>query len=299
MDKWKKLKPLYKGIILIILSAFFFALMNMFVRLSGDLPSVQKSFFRNFVAFFFAGAVLIKERNNIHIPKNAVVPLLLRSGFGTIGILCNFYAIDQLALADASILNKMSPFFAILFSIFLLKEKIKPLQMLIVCGAFVGALCVIKPSFANTATIPALIGLCGGMCAGLAYTLVRMLGQRGVKGAIIVCFFSGFSCLVTLPFLIFSFTPMSWLQLVFLLLAGLSAAGGQFTITSAYHHASAKDVSVYDYSQIIFSASLGFFVFGQIPDWLSWLGYAIICSMAILMFIYNKKKNSKIQEEKQ
>ena len=299
MNKWETLKPLYKGIILIILSAFFFALMNMFVRLSGDLPSVQKSFFRNFVAFFFAGAVLIKDRKDIHIPKNAIVPLLLRSFFGTIGILCNFYAIDQLALADASILNKMSPFFAIIFSIFILKEKIKPVQMLIVIGAFVGALCVIKPSFANTATIPALIGLCGGMCAGLAYTLVRFMGQRGVKGAIIVCFFSGCSCLVTLPFLIINFTPMSLLQLAFLLLAGLSAAGGQFTITSAYCYAPAKDVSVYDYSQIIFSASLGFFVFGQVPACLRWIGYATICGMAVLMFIYNKKKDAKkLQEEK-
>ena len=61
MSSWKNMKPLNKGIILIILSAFFFALMMMFVRLAGDLPSVQKSFFRNFVAFFFAGAILIKQ----------------------------------------------------------------------------------------------------------------------------------------------------------------------------------------------------------------------------------------------
>ena len=47
-----------KGILFIILSAFCFALMNLFVRLSGDLPSMQKSFFRNFVAFIFALAVL-------------------------------------------------------------------------------------------------------------------------------------------------------------------------------------------------------------------------------------------------
>lgn len=291
MSKWKNLKPLYKGIILIILSAFFFALMNMFVRLSGDLPSIQKSFFRNLIAFFFAGVILLKERKEISLPKGAITPLVLRSLFGTIGILCNFYAIDQLALADASILNKMSPFFAIIFSIFLLKEKIKPLQFLIVVGALVGAMCVVKPSFVNASTVPALIALCGGMCAGLAYTLVRMLGQKGVKGAVIVCFFSGFSCLVTLPFLIFGFAPMTFAQLIILLLAGLSAAGGQFAITSAYCYAPAKDVSVYDYTQIIFAATLGFFVFDQVPDWLSWVGYVIICAMAVLMFIYNKKKD--------
>ncbi|MEZ3470780.1 MAG: EamA family transporter, partial [Schaedlerella sp.] len=92
------------------------------------------------------------------------------------------------------------------------------------------------------------------------------------------------------PYLLFGFCPMSAAQLLCLLLAGLSAAGGQFAITAAYFHAPAKEISVYDYSQILFSAVLGFFVFGQIPDVLSWTGYVIICSMAAAMFFYNRKQ---------
>ena len=287
----KEMQPLYKGIILIIMSAFFFALMNMFVSLSGELPALQKSFFRNLIAFIFAGVVLAKNKQPVKIPKNGWLPLILRSAFGTVGIFCNFYALGVLNLADASILNKMSPFFAIVFSIFILKEKIKPAQFFIVLGALAGAVCVVKPSFSNVLTVPAFIALCGGMCAGLAYTLVRDLGQKGVKGAFIVFFFSGFSCLSVVPFLIFQYSPMTAKQLVFLLLAGLSAAGGQFSITAAYCHAPAKDVSIYDYSQIIFAAALGYIVFGQIPDLLSWVGYTVIVLMAFLMFIYNKKKS--------
>ena len=79
------------------------------------------------------------------------------------------------------------------------------------------------------------------------------------------------------------------MQLVYLLFAGLCAAGGQFSITAAYFHAPAREISVYDYSQIVFSALLGFFVFGQIPDVLSWMGYAVICVMAVLMFLYNNR----------
>ena len=105
-----------KGIILIITSAFFFALMNMMVRLAGDLPSIEKSFFRNFVAVFFALIALKKSHTPVHIPKGQLKNLLMRSICGTLGILCNYYAIDHLMLADASILNKLSPFFAILFS---------------------------------------------------------------------------------------------------------------------------------------------------------------------------------------
>lgn len=280
----------YLGIVYIIFAAFFFALMAMFVRLAGDIPSIQKSFFRNLVSLVFAGVILMKEKVWFSGKKENVKYLLLRATAGTVGILCNFYAVDHMVLSDASMLNKMSPFFAIVFSYFLLKEKVSVPQALIVAGAFLGSLLIIKPTTAIFSSPAALIGLLGGLGAGVAYTFVRVLGKNGEKGPFVVFVFSAFSCVVTLPFLIFDFHPMSGIQLLFLLLAGLSAAGGQFSITAAYFHAPAKEISVYDYSQILFSAVLGFVVFGQLPDVYSWLGYVIICSMAVIMFLYNQKR---------
>ena len=121
---------------------------------------------------------------------------------------------------------------------------------------------------------------------------MRILGLKGEKGPFIVFVFSSFSCLCVLPWLLFHCEPMTGMQVLFLLLAGLSAAGGQFSVTAAYCYAPAREISVYDYSQIIFSAILGFFVFGQIPDVYSILGYGIICTMAVLMFLYNNRKSA-------
>lgn len=285
-----------KGMISIILSAFCFAWMNAFVRLSGDLPFIEKSFFRNFVALLLALVMLLRERGGPRsfLPQKGTLPfLLIRAAAGTLGILCNFYAIDHLALSDASILNKMSPFFAILCSWLFLREKLNWKQGLIVLGAFIGALCVIKPSFANADLFPSLIGLLGGFGAGVAYTMVRRLGQLGENKAYIVFFFSAFSCIVTLPYLLLAFEPMTLGQLLCLVMAGVSAAGGQFGVTSAYCYAPAKEISVYDYTQIIFAAGLGFLLFAQIPDWLSILGYCIIIAMAVVMFFYNKESDKK------
>ena len=279
----------YRGIVYIIISAFCFALMNMFVKLSGDLPTFEKAFFRNFVAFFVALFMMIKDKKDFHFNPKNLPALLLRSGFGVLGIICNFYAIDHLVLSDASILNKMSPFFVILFSFIILKEKLTLPQGLIVVGAFIGAVFVIKPDFSNAEWLPSLLGFIGGMCAGLAYTMVRYLGIRGEKGSFIVLFFSGFSAVVLLPLMIMNFKMFTPFQLFALLMAGVSAAGGQFAITAAYTYSPAKEVSVYDYSQIIFAAGLGFFVFGDVPDLLSVVGYVIIVAMAIVMFAYNNK----------
>ena len=285
-----KLEPRYKAIFYIILSAFCFAFMNLFVRLSGDLPSMQKCFFRNFVAVFFALGVLMKNKSSLKWKKGNLKFLLLRSAVGTLGIVGNFYAIDHIALADASILNKMSPFFVIIFSLVLLKEKLTFLQGAAVFIAFIGTLFVVKPTFQNIELIPSAVGLIGGMCAGFAYTMVRILGQRGENGSLIVFFFSGFSCITMLPFLIFDYHPMEWWQLLMLLGAGLSATGGQFSITAAYCYAPAREISVYDYSQIIFATLLGFIFLGEIPDIYSVVGYIVISSMAILMFMYNNNK---------
>ncbi len=282
------IKQKNKAILFLITSAFFFALMNAFVRLSGDLPTFQKMFFRNVIAAVIALIILYKNKVPIKPTKISNLPsLLLRTLFGLVGVFCNFYAVDHLLLSDASILNKMSPFFVVIFSYFILKEKPSVIQVLTVAGAFVGALFVIKPSFMNTDLLPALIGFFGGACAGIAYTFVRKCTLSGEHSAYVVFFFSTVSTLVTLPLFIINYEPMSLFQFSMLLLAGMSAAGGQFMITLAYKNAPSKEISVYDFSQLIFSAGLGFIVFSQIPDVYSVIGYVIIVFMAVLSFLYS------------
>lgn len=278
-----------KGVQFILLSAFFFAVMNLFVKLSGDLPSVQKSFFRNLVAAGVAAVILIRSHQGFGFQKKNLPLLILRSTLGTIGILCNFYAVDHLVMSDASMLSKLSPFFVIIFSALFLKEKADNVQKLSVVAAFVGSLFIIKPGLRIEQIVPSLVGFAGAMAAGSAYTCVRGLSQRGERGPRIVFFFSAFSCLVTLPYLIFSFAPMTLLQLISLLLAGVAAACAQFSVTAAYSHAPAKEISVFDYSQVVFSAILGWIVFGQIPDALSFVGYALIITVAVLLYRHNQK----------
>lgn len=278
----------YRGILFIVLSAFFFSCMNVCVRLAGDIPTIQKSFFRNIVAFIIAAVLLIQKKQGFRPSNPQNWPILLgRSIFGTLGLLANFYAVDHLMLADASMLNKMAPFFAVIASYVILREKITSIQGLTLLGAFAGALFIIRPTLSNMDLGPSVIGLFGGLCAGTAYTLVRLLGKRGEKNSIIVFLFSGFSCLVALPFLILDFHPMSLQQTITLLGAGLAAAGGQFSVTAAYTNAPAREISVYDYSQVIFGALLGFFIFHDVPDLFSFIGYALIIGMALLSFYSN------------
>ncbi len=280
-----------KGILYVITAAFGFSMMSVFVHLAGDMPTFQKAFFRNAAALIFVAALMAKHKIN-PVPKPQNIPALLgRAGFGTIGLVSNFYAIDRLVLADANMLNKLSPFFAIIFSIFLLKEQPTLVQILGVAAAFIGSLFIIKPSMGGYPVFPAVIGAVGGMSAGLAYTFVRLLGKKGENSLRIIFFFSAFSCLVCIPFMIMNFAPFSLKSFLYLILAGISASLGQFGITKAYLCAPAKEISVYDYTQVLFAAIFGFFLFGQVPDLLSIAGYILICGAGIAMFLYNRRRD--------
>ena len=278
-----------KGILFILISAYCFSLMNMFVKLSGDLPSMQKSFFRNLVALLVAAIMLRQSHLPFRWQKGNLGLLIVRASFGTLGILCNFYAISNMNLADASMLNKLSPFFVILFSYLFLKEKVTPTQALCVITAFIGSMFIIKPGFAFGSPLPAIAGFIGGLGAGAAYTAVRALSLKGEKGPFIVFFFSAFSCLVTLPALLFHYTPMTGKQLLFLLLAGICASGGQFGITAAYANAPGREISIYDYTIVIFAGIWSFLLWGDLPDILSIAGYVIIFGASLFMFLYNRK----------
>lgn len=291
---FSKMPSKTRGIVFLLISALAFAVMSLFVNLSGDLPVFQKAFFRNVVAIFLSVGILAGSEEKFKIKKGSLPGLLLRATFGTIGILGNFYAISHINIADALILNKLSPFFAIIASIFVLKEVADRKQWACVIVAFLGALFVIKPFggslTASGNTFPAIIGLIGGVCAGIAYTFLRKLRLNGERGSIIVAFFSIFSCLILIPFVIFTYEPMSIKQLIFLIFAGISASVGQYTITAAYASCPAKEISVYDYSSVIFAAVLGMIFLNQLPDIISIVGYIIIFLASLYSFLYNNGK---------
>lgn len=281
------LNNIVKGITLMLISTIGFSIMTLFVKLSGDLPSIQKTFFRNFVSLIIAFIFVIYNKERLFGKKENQLVLLGRSIFGTLGIIFLFYAIDHLVMSDADMLNKMSPFLVIIFSGIFLKERILPFQMITIIFAFIGMIFIVRPSF-SIDVIPYMIGVLSAIFAAAAYTLLRVLGDRE-KYYTVVFYFSFFSTIVLLPFLILFYEPMTGRQIIYLLLAGLFATIGQFGITLAYKFAPARDISIFTYSTVIFTTILSFIFFGEGPDVFSIIGYVIILSAMTYMFLKGRK----------
>ncbi|MCQ9290111.1 DMT family transporter [Staphylococcus hyicus] len=271
-----------KGIIAILISAIGFSFMAVFFRLAGDLPIFQKSLARNLVAMLIPLFFIIKYHQPMFGKLTSQPLLITRSILGLTGVLLNIYAIDHMVLSDADILMKLNPFWTILLSLIFLKEYIQKYQITAMVIAIVGMLFVVKPEFSSD-IIPALMGLLSGVFAASAYTAVRALSTREAPYTI-VFYFSLFSVVALFPFVIFTYQPMTTAQIIYLVLAGLSAAVGQIGITVAYSYAPAKDISIFTYASIVFTACIGFILFGESPDFIAIIGYVIILSASYFMF---------------
>ncbi len=323
-----------KGATCLVLSAFGFALMALFVRLCDDygesISCFQKSFFRNVIAFFIALAVFMRTKRGNHPtsdrhqttcdmrqladdrhqatvdvqqladdrhqvtvdvqqatlsdPKRPYLTLsllLLRAIFGTVGIFANFYALSRIPIGEAMTLNRTAPFFTVFASWLLLGECVTRRQLTCLVLAFSGALLVMKPLFGAGHSFATIAALVGGLGAGLAYVCVHQLGRMKVSGALIVLFFSAFSCVASLPFAWATYRPMTLAQIAILLGAGAGAALGQFGVTAAYRFAEPRSIAAVDYTNVIFTALFGFAFFGQVPDVLSIIGFVVIVIAAI------------------
>ena len=284
----KDTRSLARGIAAIVMSAFGFALMAMCVRLADDfgaaVSSFEKSFFRNLIALAIAAAVYCRRRSRADAapaPRRLPPALWLRALLGTVGIFANFYALGHVTIAEAQTLNKTAPFFTVVFAWLFLRERVRPRRLLAVAIAFVGVVLVAKPGFAGESGFALAMGLLGGVAAGGAYACLRGLAEEDVDPSFIVLFFSAFSCLASVPFILVCFDPLVPAQVLILLAAGAAAALGQFGITWAYRFASPRDIAVYDYTNILFTAALGYLVFGQVPDAVAVVGMAVIVFAAL------------------
>lgn len=284
------------GVFFMLLAGFSFAAMSLFVNLAGDLPAPQKVFVRTIIIFLVAGTLFLRQGNTlekISVAKKNIPTLILRSLFGTMGMVFHFYAISKLTLAAAGIFNKISPFFAILFAAILLKEHVSKAQVLAILIAFTGVVIMLNPhgeDFSAKRLFPSLIAIAGGISAGAAYTFVRKLGSKGVDSSLIVAFFAGFSALVLLPWVILHGQAISAKQLIYLILVGIFGLGGQYGVTLAYKFAPPNEISIFDYSNIIFATLLGIFFLNEIPGINILLGMVILFSAFLVMYLIQRKK---------
>ncbi|MDZ7821798.1 MAG: DMT family transporter [Candidatus Marinimicrobia bacterium] len=274
-----------KAVFLMTLSSLSFAVMSLMVRLSGDIPLFEKVLFRNAISLFVALFIILKNGQTIWEKENRKF-LVLRGFSGLIGVMLYFYSLSHLNMSDATMLNKLSPFFVIIFASFFLKERMNRYQIGGIIVAFLASLLIIKPRF-DIDILPALMGLGSAVFAGFAYAVIRLLNLRGESSGTIVFYFSLISFIVILPLALTDLVmpgPAEWFYLVGI---GVFAGIGQILMTQSYFFARASDIAPYKYLHVLFAAIIGIAFLGETTDISSLTGSVII--VMVFIYLYRKK----------
>lgn len=278
-----------KGIILIILSAFFFAAMNGCIKEVKGIPLGEKVFYRNIMLFIVSLFMIWKNKSSLLGHKGSRVQLIFRGVFGTLGILAGFYALQHMILPNETMFADLNIFFIIIFSFIFLKERVNVIQIIAIIVAFIGVWFIIQPSKeTHMGMIPIIVAIISAALSGGAYTIIRGIRHKE-KPETIIFFLALVSLVFTVPAMFVHYVPLTMHEFILLMGGGICIAGAEICATKAYTYAPGKEISVFGYTEVIFSTIISFLVFGTLPKTLEYIGYALIIVGGIIVFFYDRK----------
>ncbi len=273
-------------------SALSFSVMQVFVKLSSaEVGTFEQTFFRNLISLLIAAGMVRREKRPVlREIRQGGWALWGRSFFGFLGIVLFFYATGHARQADVAMLNRSSPVFVTLFAGLFLKEKITPVKIASTVLCLLGAYIAMQPSF-DSNPFPLLSALLAAVVAGMAYTMLAYC-KNFVSPSVIIFHFSAFSTVCAAALMLPSFVVPSWKVFFMLLLIGVFAAGGQFLLTYAYQQAPASEVSIYQYSGVVFTAALSFLLLGESLSGSSIVGGLVILGAIFWVFEYHRREQA-------
>jgi len=296
-----------KGIGLKLLSALLFALMSALVRKLGDVAPVgQMVFFRS--AFAIPPVLAIYAmRGELMTALRTSRPLgqLGRGSLSVCGMFSNFAALTRLPLADVTAITFASPLITVMLAAVILKERVRIYRWTAVAVGFVGVIVMLVPHFdmshyAGAAGASAALGSLFAIAAAVfnAGTVIqtRRLTQSEATSSIV--FYFSLICAIagalTLPF--DWYTPTA-AELAGLIMLGMIGGLAHIFLTESYRHAAASVVAPFDYSAMLWALILGYWLFGELPSALVYVGAAIVIG-AGLFVIWRERSLGLEREEK-
>ncbi len=255
-----------------LLAGIFFALMNVSVKFIPHIPAIEIILFRSLFSLIFSYAILKQQK--VPVFGNNKKLLVLRGVVGSVGLITFFYTLQKIPLASAVTIQYLSPIFTTILGVFLVKERVKPIQFLFFAISFAGVL-VVQGFDSRVNLFYAAIGVTSAIFSGLAYNVIRKL--KNTEHPLVIIFYFP---LVTLPIatVVSYFTwvqPVGW-DWAILLWIGICTQTAQYFMTVAYQNANVAKVSSMTYLGLLYALFFGFLLFGETFGAMSYVGMGLV-----------------------
>jgi drug/metabolite transporter (DMT)-like permease len=282
-----------KGIFFKLISAIMFAAMSALVRDLGPVAPVgQMVFFRS--AFAIVPVVLIYAiRGELMSAVRTKRPFgqLGRGTLSTFGMFTNFGALTRLPMADVTAISFASPLITVALAALILKERVRIYRWSAVAVGFIGVIVMLIPQFdvhhyaalgADVAAFGALLAV--GSAISNAATVIQT--RRLTKSETTPCIVFYFSLICTIAGALT--LPFAWhtptnVELIELIATGFLGGVAHIFLTESYRHASASVVAPFDYTSMLWALLIGWWVFGELPAALVYVGGVIVAAAGLFV----------------
>lgn len=271
-----------------ILAAICFAMMGGFAKGARGVNSWELTFFRALLNAIWLLPWIVANPEKCRVPRKELRTLAIRSLAGCTAVTLYFFALQRISLAEVSMLNHTSPVLVTLLSALLLGEAVSRERVAWVGVAFVGVALILRPSpsfFSGGAkAVGSLAGLASAFAASIGYVAIKM-ATRMIHPRVIVATFAIVAASLTALPTIYTFhlptAKVAWM------LFGTAAMGtiAQESMTRGYVLLPASVASPILMSTVVFSAILGWVVFGEVPD-----AYAILGGIFVAIGLFGAQR---------
>lgn len=277
------------GIKYMLISTLFFSLMNICVKFLAHIPVYEIATFRSLGIVIFSFGLI--RYSGISFKVNHKRFLALRSIFGTMAMLMYFYTLQNIPLATAVTLQYLSPIFASIIAVFLLKEIPDFLQWCFFGLSFAGVL-LIKGFDARISIFFLCMGIGSALGSGFAYNYIRKLKTHD-HPVIIVFYFALISLTILSPMTVIYWKPLTTQDCLVLFFLAICTQLAQINMTKAYQAEAIAIVSSFRYVGILFALALGFILFNESVPLMAFIGMVLVLSGVILAGYYPHFKKMK------
>lgn len=278
------------GMFYMLAGAFFFSLMNSFMKVLSESITINENiFFRGITMVVFIIPLIIIKKNQYkkhhQNKKGGWGRLIFRAMIGSLSLYAMLYNISTISLGTSVAFAQSAPIWTAIFAWIILREKPSIGVIISVVIGFIGVILISNPQTSNLSTINIILGILSGIFAALAFISIKSLKGYFDDLTIMLSFGLGASLLGIIGIIFFqdSFSTLGIKEYIAILLVGITGTIGQYYITRAYTFAPAGIVAPIDYTRIVFSLVFGIMLGDVIPDFYSITGMCLIILSGILV----------------
>nr|WP_296598791.1 DMT family transporter [Phenylobacterium sp.] len=267
-----------------LLSAISFSVMTTLIKFLGsDYPAALQTFYRQAAGVAVLLPILVRHRGAAFATTRPGI-MMFRSLVGTVGMILSFYGFQKLPLADANALSFTRTLWLVPLAAFIVKEKVGPLRAGAAIVGFVGVLLMVRPMADGEFSmgVPALAMLGSAFLFAFTVTGMKVL-TRDHSTTVILVWSAVLGFVLSIPGAILTWRVPEPKDFLLLVAMGAIATANQACYIKGMSLGDAGAMAPIDYTRLVFSAAIGFFLFHEIPGVWTVAGAAVVVGATLFI----------------